>query len=62
MGRPEEIVLRLTESQVVSLLDYIEINFIQAIRDDTDVDSIEYVCNICDVYKKLKKIRGKLNG
>lgn len=54
--------LELTQSQVENLMEFLEFNLIPSIRADTDIDNINYLTDMCDVYKKLKKIRGKLNG
>ena len=45
----------LTKSQVNNLLEFFEINFIDSIRNDEEIDNIEYLCNMCDIYKKLKE-------
>ena len=47
--------INITRDQAISLLDFIEFNFINSIRDDPDCDSMEYVCNICEIYKKIKE-------
>lgn len=47
--------IEITPDQATSLLDFIEFSFIDSIRNDTDCDNMDYVCNICEIYKKLKE-------
>lgn len=51
-----EIKLSLTE--VENLIDFFEMNLIENIREDTDIDNIEWLCDMCAVYKKLKYALG----
>lgn len=53
---PNEFAITLTKSQAENLLEFIDIYFINSIRDDEEVDNMGYLCNMCDVYKKLKDI------
>lgn len=47
--------ITITMDEAESLLDYLEINLIQNIRDDTDVDSMEWLCNMVSIYMKCKE-------
>lgn len=47
------MMYNISNSEASSLKDFIEYNFIQSIRDDTEVDSLLYVYNILKVYEKL---------
>jgi hypothetical protein len=47
------MMYNISNSEANSLKDFIEYNFIQSIRDDTEVDSLLYVYNILKVYEKL---------
>lgn len=47
--------IELTEDQCVSLMDFIELEFIQSLRNDPDADNLQYVINICDIYKAVKE-------
>lgn len=49
-----EIVLSKDEAE--SLADFIDLNLIDVIRNDTDIDSIEWLCNICSIYKKCEDV------
>lgn len=52
----------MTKGQCESLIDYIELNLIDIIRNDTEIDSLEWVKNILDArdaFKKAVKEDGK---
>ena len=44
----------LKKSQVENLIEFIELHFIDSIRDDTDVDNIDYVVDMMDTLTKLR--------
>lgn len=46
----------LTKGQCESMIDYIECNLLPVIRNDVDIDNMEWLCNICEVYRKLKGV------
>lgn len=46
----------LTKSQVDNLVEFVELNFIQSIRDDTDVDNIDYIVDMMDALKTLRLV------
>ena len=48
-------VINLTFSQVENLAEFFEFNFIDSIRNDVDMDNINYVVDMCEIYSKLKK-------
>ena len=47
--------ITLTISQIESLKEFIEFEFIGSIRDDENIDNIDYIVNMMDIYKKLKE-------
>ena len=47
--------VELTRSQCENLANFIEMELITSIRNDVDVDNIEYLCDMCDAYKKLRE-------
>lgn len=49
-----KIKIELTKSQIGSLLEFIEYEFVDSIRRDETVDNIDYVVNISDVLKTLR--------
>ena len=48
--------IELTKSQCESLVDFIDFTLIPSIRNDPDLDNLEYVINICDAYKVFKEV------
>lgn len=53
---PNEFIITLTKTQAENLLEFIDIYFINSIRDDEEVDNMSYLCDMCDIYKKLKAV------
>lgn len=52
----------LTKEQCESLIDYIEVNLLDVIRNDTDIDSLAWVQNILtakDAFEKAVKENGE---
>lgn len=47
--------ISLTISQIENLKEFIEFEFIGSIRDDEDIDNIDYIVDMMDTYKKLKE-------
>ena len=54
-GYKDMVTLNLTKGQVESLLEFIEFEFIPSIHRDSDCDNMDYLVNICDIYKELKR-------
>ena len=50
-----EISINLTFSQVQNLAEFLEFNLIDNIRNNTDIDNIDYVVDMCEIYSKLKE-------
>ena len=48
------IEIKLTESEVENLLSFFEFEFIPSIQRDDEIDNINYLVEMCDVYKKLR--------
>ena len=48
--------IELTKSQCVSLVEFIEFTLIPSVRNDQDLDNLQYVINICDAYKVFKEV------
>lgn len=44
----------LTKSQIENLIEFIELHFIDAIRDDPDIDNIDYVVDMMSALTKLR--------
>jgi len=48
-------MIELTEAEVESLIDWIEIHFIQDLKEDEDADSLEWLANMMSIYRKCQK-------
>ena len=49
--------IQLTSPQLEDLADFIQYEFIDSIRSNEKTDNIYYLCNICDVFRKLEEAR-----
>lgn len=49
-------MIMLTKDECESLLDWLEIHFIDDIRNDTDADSMEWLSNMVSIYNKCKEV------
>ena len=47
----------LTQSQVENLIEFIELHFIDSVREDVDIDNIDYVVDMMDTLVKLRNTR-----
>ena len=50
--------VELTKSQCKNLAEFIEFNFIESIRNDTEIDNINYLCVMCKAYEILVEAGG----
>lgn len=50
----------LTKSQVDNLIEFIKLNFIDVVRNDTDIDNIDYVVDMMDALTKLRQTRSAM--
>lgn len=48
----------LTKTEASSVAEFIEINLIDTIRNDVDIDNINWLRNMISAYDKLKKYSG----
>ena len=48
------MIIDLTESQCENLCDFIEFNIFDYIRNDTDIDNINWLIDMMETYQKLK--------
>ncbi len=59
------MITGLTKSQVENLVDFIELNFIDFVREDEELDNIDYIIDMMDALTKLRatldalKLEGK---
>lgn len=57
----EDYIFAFTKSECESLLDFIELAFIDNVRSNTDINNMAYIASIGAIYMKMKKsvIRGE---
>lgn len=54
--------VELTKSQITNLASFIQYNFIEEIRNNDDIDNINYLVDMCDAYKVLKEAEKQLKA
>lgn len=47
-------MIEITKEEAASLKDLIELNLFNVIRNDVEVDSMRWLCNIVAIYKKCE--------
>ena len=50
-------MIELTKGEVSSLLDFIEFNIFNAIRNDEEIDNITWLDNMMSIYRKCKEVQ-----
>lgn len=50
-------MVEITNSEAESLADFLDLHLIQVIRDDIDIDSMEWLCNLCRIYEKCNGVK-----
>ena len=45
-------IIKLTDSQVENLIEFLEFEFIPSIQRNPDCDNINYLVDMCDIYKQ----------
>lgn len=54
--------VELTKSQITNLASFIQYNFIEEIRNNDDIDNINYLVDMCEAYKVLKEAEEQLKA
>lgn len=52
-------MVELTRSQCKNIAELIELNIFDYIRNDTEIDNMEWLCDMADAWKKTKEAEGK---
>ena len=47
--------VELTKSQVRNLAEFIEYNILDVVRNDTDIENVDWLVEMCEAYKILKQ-------
>ena len=55
-GENKMETVTITMGEAVSLFDYLEIHLLDDIRSDYDIDSMEWLHNMMNVWKKCKEV------
>lgn len=50
-----DILILLTPSQAENLIEFLEVAFIPMVRDTPEIDNLDYVADMCEVYKEIKR-------
>lgn len=48
-------MIELTKGEVGSLMDFIEFNIFNVIRNDEEIDSVTWLDNMISIYRKCKE-------
>lgn len=49
-----KVTITLEDFEAENLAEFIEFNLFDQIRNDVEVDSMVWLCGMCDAYRKLK--------
>lgn len=52
-------VVFLTDEELREVIDFIEVEFYETIRRDTDIDVIDYAMNLMSALKKFREARNE---
>ena len=52
------VTLNIDASTCSNIADFLELYFFQNIRDDTDMDNIEYVRSLINAIDELRRVSG----
>ena len=47
--------VKLTHDEAECLMNHLEISILQEIKDDPDYDSMDYLVNLVNIYRKCRK-------
>ena len=50
-----DILILLTSSQAENLLEFFEVAFIPMVRDTPEIDNIDYLADMCEIYTQIKQ-------
>ena len=51
----DDILIMLTKSQAENLMEFFEVAFIPMLRDVNEIDNIDYLVDMCEIYKEIKQ-------
>jgi hypothetical protein len=50
-----DILILLTKSQAENLMEFFEVAFIPMVRDTPEIDNIDYLADMCEIYTQIKQ-------
>ena len=54
--------IKFTESEVGNLLEFFELEFISSVKKDEAIDNIDYLVEMCEIYRKLRDCLSEKGG
>ena len=51
----DDILIVLTKSQAENLMEFFEVAFIPMVRDTPEIDNLDYVADMCEIYTQIKQ-------
>ena len=51
----KRFTFKFSEGEVTALIDFFETNLLEEIRNDMEIDNINWLCDMTSIYKKLKE-------
>ena len=51
----KRFTFNFSKGEVTALIDFFETNLFEAIRNDMEIDNINWLCDMTSIYKKLKE-------
>ena len=62
MNNKKTLHVEFTKSQIDSLVEFIELFFIDSIRNDEEVDNIDYIIDMMEALKKLRAVANEFDN
>ena len=62
MYNKKTLPVEFTKSQIDSLVEFIELFFIDSIRNDEEVDNIDYIIDMMEALKKLRAVANEFDN
>lgn len=50
----DKLKIELTKSQRKNLIEFFDLSFIQLVKDLDDVDNMEWLCDMTEIYRMVK--------
>lgn len=50
-----DILVLLSKTQAENLMEFFEVAFIPMVRDTAEIDNIDYLADMCEIYTQIKR-------